>query len=90
MPGVPETMRAHRLLAWERPPELVEVPVPEPGPGQVVVRVAGCGLRHSDLEMMAMPQAVGEALAQIFLDGAAARDLSQFDPARPGLMQPAA
>ena len=55
-------MRAYRLVAWERPPELVEVPVPTPGPGQVVVRVAGCGLCHSDLDMMAMPAAMGEAL----------------------------
>lgn len=59
---MPETMRAYRLTGWEQPPELVEVTVPEPGPGQVVVRVAGCGLCHSDLEMMAMPAAVGEAL----------------------------
>lgn len=33
--------------------------------------------------------AVGEALAQILFDGSAARDLSLFDPARPGLMHPA-
>lgn len=57
-----EMMRAYRLPGWGRAPELVEVVVPEPGPGQVVVRVAGCGLCHSDLEMMAMPAAVGEAL----------------------------
>ncbi|MEZ5183966.1 MAG: alcohol dehydrogenase catalytic domain-containing protein [Acidimicrobiales bacterium] len=59
---MPRTMRAYRLVAWERPPELVEVPVPTPGPGQVVVQVAGCGLCHSDLDMMAMPAAMGEAL----------------------------
>lgn len=56
------TMRAHRLLAWEQPPQLVEVPVPVPGPGEVVVQVAGCGLCHSDLAMMAMPEAMGAAL----------------------------
>jgi propanol-preferring alcohol dehydrogenase len=55
-------MRAYRMLAWERAPELVEVEDPEPGPGQVVVEVAGCSLCHSDLDMMAMPGAMGEAL----------------------------
>lgn len=56
------TMAAYRLVAWERPPELVEVPVPHAGPGEVVVEVAGCGLCHSDLTMTQMPAAVGEAL----------------------------
>lgn len=55
-------MAAYRLLDWERPPELVEVPVPTVGPGQVLVEVAGCGLCHSDLTMVAMPGAIGEAL----------------------------
>lgn len=57
-----EVMAAYRLLGWERTPELVEVPVPEVGPGQVLVEVAGCGLCHSDLTMVAMPAAIGEAL----------------------------
>lgn len=56
------TMRALRITSWGAPPELVTVPVPEVGPGQVLVRVGGCGLCHSDLDMMAMPAAVGEAL----------------------------
>lgn len=55
-------MAACRVVAWGRPPELVEVPVPEVGPGQVLVEVAGCGLCHSDLTMAAMPAEVGEAL----------------------------
>src|SRR4051812_613001 len=55
-------VRAYRMTSWEQPPELVRVPAPVAGPGQVVVRVAGCGLCHSDLAMMAMPAAVGEGL----------------------------
>ena len=55
-------MWAYRVVEWGRPAELVEIPGPEPGPGQVRVRVAGCGLCHSDLTMMSMDGAVGEAL----------------------------
>lgn len=55
-------MTAYRLVDWQRAPELVEVAVPEPGPGQVLVEVAGCGLCHSDLTMLEMPGHVGEAL----------------------------
>jgi len=55
-------MAAYRVVAWQQPPELVEVPVPPVGPGQVLVEVAGCGLCHSDLTMTALPREVGEAL----------------------------
>jgi propanol-preferring alcohol dehydrogenase len=56
------TSRAFRMIGWEQPPSLVDVPDPVAGPGQVVVRVAGCGLCHSDLAMMAMPGSIGEGL----------------------------
>ena len=55
-------MLAYRLLRWQQPPELVEVPVPAPGPGEVLVEVAGCGLCHSDLTMVAIPGEFGDAL----------------------------
>lgn len=58
----PATPRAYRMTAWEQPPSLVEVAAPVAAPGQVVVRVAGCGLCHSDVAMMAMPGSVGDAL----------------------------
>src|SRR3954469_25456179 len=48
-------MHAIRLTAWEQPARLVEVPTPEPGPGEVLLRVAGAGLCHSDLHLMHWP-----------------------------------
>jgi alcohol dehydrogenase, propanol-preferring len=35
--------------------ELVEIPEPTPGPGEVLVRVAGAGLCHSDLHVLHLP-----------------------------------
>lgn len=48
-------MKALQLVAWGQPAQLVEVPVPEPGPGEVVIRVAAAGACHSDLHLMDWP-----------------------------------
>jgi propanol-preferring alcohol dehydrogenase len=48
-------MLAYRLIEWQQPPELVEVPVPDPGPGEVLIKVGGAGLCHSDLHLMEWP-----------------------------------
>jgi propanol-preferring alcohol dehydrogenase len=49
-------MRAVRLLAWQAEPELCDVDVPVPGPGEVLVRVEATGLCHSDLHVMDWPE----------------------------------
>jgi propanol-preferring alcohol dehydrogenase len=49
-------MKAYRLTGWQRPPEMREVDVPEPGPGQVLLKVAGAGACHSDLHLMEWPE----------------------------------
>jgi propanol-preferring alcohol dehydrogenase len=48
-------MTAYQLTGWQQPPELVEVPVPQPGEGEVLVRVGGVGLCHSDFIFMDTP-----------------------------------
>ncbi len=45
-------MRALQLKAFQTPPEIVELPDPEPGPGEVVVKIGGAGACHSDLHVM--------------------------------------
>ncbi|GIH81065.1 oxidoreductase [Planobispora longispora] len=49
-------MRAVRMTAWQSEPEILDVPVPEPGPGQVLIKVAGAGVCHSDLHIMDLPE----------------------------------
>ena len=45
-------MKAFRLTGWQKEPELQEVPVPEPGPGEVLVKVAAAGACHSDIHLI--------------------------------------
>jgi propanol-preferring alcohol dehydrogenase len=45
-------MRALQLVGWKQGPEFVEVDDPEPGPGEVRIRVGGAGACHSDLHLM--------------------------------------
>ncbi len=42
-------MKALRLVAAGTPLELQDVPLPEPAPGEVLIRVAGCGVCHTDI-----------------------------------------
>jgi len=57
-----KTMRAFRMLRWQEPPSLVEVDRPEPGPGQIRIRVAGNGVCQSDLHMPHLPAAMEQFL----------------------------
>jgi propanol-preferring alcohol dehydrogenase len=42
-------MKAAVVTSFTEPLEIQELPVPEPGPGQVLVRVEACGLCHTDI-----------------------------------------
>jgi propanol-preferring alcohol dehydrogenase len=46
---MPKMMRALQIVQAGEMPEIVDVPIPEPGPGQIRLRTAGSGLCHSDL-----------------------------------------
>ncbi len=46
------TMRAERFYADTKSVVLEDVPIPEPGPGEVLVKVAFCGICHSDLSLI--------------------------------------
>jgi 6-hydroxycyclohex-1-ene-1-carbonyl-CoA dehydrogenase len=42
-------MKAVRLLAANAPLEVAEVPIPDPQPDEALVKVAGCGVCHTDI-----------------------------------------
>ncbi|HOB50908.1 MAG TPA: zinc-binding dehydrogenase [Mycobacterium sp.] len=46
------TMRAERFYADTKAVVLEDVPIPQPGPGEVLVKVAFCGICHSDLSLI--------------------------------------
>ena len=46
------TMRAERFYAETKSVVIEDVPIPEPGPGEVLVKVAFCGVCHSDLSLI--------------------------------------
>ncbi len=54
--ALPTTMRAMQLAApapvAEAPLRLVELPVPEPGPGEVLLKVRACGVCRTDLHIL--------------------------------------
>jgi propanol-preferring alcohol dehydrogenase len=43
------TMKAAVVRTFGKPLEIENVPVPEPGPGEVLVKVKACGVCHTDL-----------------------------------------
>ncbi|MBM3132484.1 MAG: alcohol dehydrogenase, partial [Chloroflexi bacterium] len=55
-------MMAYRMVEWLKPPQIVEADIPDPGPGDVLVKVAGNGLCHSDIGMQQIPREIGEMI----------------------------
>src|SRR5690606_776350 len=50
--GHPPMMRAMVLETAEQPLRLVERPVPQPNPGQLLIAVAACGVCRTDLHVV--------------------------------------
>jgi propanol-preferring alcohol dehydrogenase len=48
-------MRAYQFVELQKPAELREVKVPEPGPGQILIKIGGAGACHSDLHVLEAP-----------------------------------
>jgi propanol-preferring alcohol dehydrogenase len=45
-------MKAVRLVDWKHRPEVADVDEPSPGPGEVLVRIGGAGICHTDLNLI--------------------------------------
>ncbi|MDQ2094797.1 NADPH:quinone oxidoreductase family protein [Rhodalgimonas zhirmunskyi] len=45
-------MRCYRLTSFDSPPKLSEIPTPIPSTGEVLIRIASCGLNFADLLML--------------------------------------
>jgi propanol-preferring alcohol dehydrogenase len=45
-------MKAFRFHKWKQPGQLEDVAVPEPAPGEALIRIGGAGACHSDLHIM--------------------------------------
>ena len=48
-------MKAYRMTQWQAAPELCDIDLCEPGPGEVLVKIGGAGVCHSDLHVMEYP-----------------------------------
>ena len=44
-----KTMKAAVVREFGKPLVIEEAPVPEPGPGQILVKIEACGVCHTDL-----------------------------------------
>lgn len=55
-PAPSGTMKALRYVEHGQLPQLQEIPIPEPGPGEILVKVTAAGVCHSDDAVMNMPK----------------------------------
>ncbi|WP_109806270.1 NAD(P)-dependent alcohol dehydrogenase [Sphingosinithalassobacter portus] len=45
-------MKAVRFIEGGKPPEIVDIAKPEPGPGEILLKIGGAGVCHSDLHVL--------------------------------------
>ena len=83
-------MRALRMVGFGKEPELLEIPEPTPGAGEVVIKVGGAGACHSDLHilyeldasgMWQLPMTLGhETAGWVHATGSGVQGLTEGDP----------
>lgn len=49
-------MKALRYVEIGKPPVVVDIPIPKPGPGQVLLKITAGGVCHSDDYVMGLPE----------------------------------
>ncbi len=49
-------MKALRYVEIGKPPVVVDIPIPKPGPGQVLLKITAGGVCHSDDYVMGLPR----------------------------------
>ncbi|MFI5395742.1 MAG: NAD(P)-dependent alcohol dehydrogenase [Candidatus Binatia bacterium] len=49
-------MKAYRMTKWQAAAEFCDIDIRKPGPGEVLVKVGGAGVCHSDLHVMEFPE----------------------------------
>ena len=63
-------MKAVRFTAWKTFPTIDDVPRPTPGPGEVLLKIAGAGACHSDVAVFEQfDESMGEQLAPSYTLG---------------------
>lgn len=63
-------MKAVQFTNWKTFPSLEEVPRPKPGPGEVLLKIAGAGACHSDIAIYdQFDESMGEQLAPTYTLG---------------------
>lgn len=45
-------MRAARMYGYKQPRRLEDIPVPEPGPDEVLITVGGAGMCRTDVQLV--------------------------------------
>jgi propanol-preferring alcohol dehydrogenase len=60
-------MKAARLTAQRAPLEMVELPVPSPGPNEVLLRLETCGVCHTDVHIRDGAEALAEGTLPLTL-----------------------
>ncbi len=78
-------MRAFQFVKAQEPAELREVPVPTPGPGQVLVKIGGAGACHSDLHILEAPPKPGPTPPPFTLGHENAGWVEELGPGTAGL-----